>query len=271
MENDAAQVTLEIKDNKGEVVRRYTSQDQFPAPSSKLNIPTYWIRPNKTLGTKAGMQRFLWDLHYTPAANVEPSYPMSAVARYTAPAACSPWVVPGEYALILTIAGPQGDQTLRQTIKVEPDPRVKASAADYAAQFTALQKMAHLRPDLERIDPQLAPLDKEIETIATKTVPGPLATQIDGLRKKLRSFDNDDPRRRNQPLELDVLQKLKDLFSTIEKVDGTPPKALQEAVDEIAKKGQAITEQWSAIRNQDLPELNRQLAAAGQPQIKLPD
>ena len=84
-----------------------------------------------------------------------------------------------------------------------------------------------------------------------------------------RLFD-DDPRRRNQPIELGELQKLKAVFSAIEVVDATPPKALEEAVDELIKKGQAIEQEWKEVREKDLPQLNRQLSAAGQPVIKIP-
>src|ERR1700716_1934898 len=43
--NVAGPATLEIKDGKGNVVRRYASNDPIPPPDPKLKIPRYWIRP----------------------------------------------------------------------------------------------------------------------------------------------------------------------------------------------------------------------------------
>src|SRR5262249_50309720 len=58
-------VTIEIKDSKGTSVRKYSSADvpQKYDPK-KLRIPEYWIRPLQSVSSKAGMHRFLWDMHY---------------------------------------------------------------------------------------------------------------------------------------------------------------------------------------------------------------
>jgi hypothetical protein len=62
-------VTIEIKDGKGQLVRKYSSTDAPVEPNPKrLRIPSYWIRPLQSVSTKAGMHRFLWDpaLHTGP-------------------------------------------------------------------------------------------------------------------------------------------------------------------------------------------------------------
>ena len=79
-------VTIEIKDGKGQLVRKYSSTDTPVEPNPKrLRIPSYWIRPLQSVSAKAGMHRFLWDLHYTPIAGVEPEFPMQATYRNTPP------------------------------------------------------------------------------------------------------------------------------------------------------------------------------------------
>src|SRR5205807_9042607 len=68
--NTSGAVVLEILDPSGEVIRRYSSEDKPPAVDpDTLNIPTYWIRKRESLSTAAGMHRWVWDLHPTPAAN----------------------------------------------------------------------------------------------------------------------------------------------------------------------------------------------------------
>src|SRR5206468_7755577 len=51
-------VTIEIKDSKGELVRKYSSSDVPTEPNPKrLKIPKYWIRPAQSVVTKAGIHR----------------------------------------------------------------------------------------------------------------------------------------------------------------------------------------------------------------------
>ncbi|HJX81655.1 MAG TPA: hypothetical protein VJ248_06460, partial [Candidatus Udaeobacter sp.] len=80
-------VTIEINDAKGQSVRKYSSADvPVEANPKRLKIPIYWIRPLQSFSTKAGLHRFLWDMHYTPVPDVEPEFPISATYRNTAPA-----------------------------------------------------------------------------------------------------------------------------------------------------------------------------------------
>src|SRR5204863_3521805 len=69
------QVTIEIKDSTGATVRTYSSDDvPEKYDPKKLRIPEYWIRPAQSVSTKAGMHRFVWDLHHPPVPEVEPEY-----------------------------------------------------------------------------------------------------------------------------------------------------------------------------------------------------
>src|SRR5437868_6302272 len=149
-------VTIEIKDARGQSVRKYSSSD---APqkhdSKKLRIPEYWIRPLQKVATTAGVHRFLWDMHYTPVPNVEPEYPMAAIYENTAPAATSPWVAPGDYTVVLTVDG----KSYNQPINLQIDPRVKASAADLQEQFDVSWQLYQLRL-------KLAPIGEKFTDIA---------------------------------------------------------------------------------------------------------
>jgi len=126
----AAQVTLEIQDGKGAVVRRWSADDPIPPPDPALKIPRYWVRPPEVLQRNSGMHRIVWDLHEQPLP--EPiDYPISAVPHRTAPAATSPWVMPGTYTVVLTIDGAK--QTKKLVVKM--DPRVKTPVRDLARQY----------------------------------------------------------------------------------------------------------------------------------------
>jgi photosystem II stability/assembly factor-like uncharacterized protein len=115
----AANISLEIVDAKGMVVRKYSSNDTlYKIPD--VNIPHYWIRPQPILSANAGSHRFMWDMHYQPL-NVPPSYPIAAIYMNTAPDATSPWVMPGKYEAHLIVDG----KKYVQSFEVKMDPRIK--------------------------------------------------------------------------------------------------------------------------------------------------
>ncbi|MFL6526824.1 MAG: WD40/YVTN/BNR-like repeat-containing protein, partial [Chthoniobacterales bacterium] len=125
-------VTLEIKDEKGNVVRRYASNDPPPkVDETKLKIPTYWIRPPQPLSTARGMHRFLWDMHWAPLPDVDPEFPMNAIIRNTPPEPTGPWARPASYSIALNVNG----KSYTQPLTLKMDPRLQASQADLAEQF----------------------------------------------------------------------------------------------------------------------------------------
>src|SRR5207248_1700207 len=146
-------VTIEVKDRKGQSVRKYSSADApIEVNPKRLKIPSYWIRPPQSISTKAGMHRFLWDMHYTPVPHVEPEFPISATFRKTAPTATSPWATPGDYTVTLTVDA----KTFSQALSVAMDPRVKASGADIQEQFDFSWQLYQLRL-------KLAPIGKKFD------------------------------------------------------------------------------------------------------------
>ncbi len=128
LNGNAKNVSLEIQDAKGNIVRKYSNTDtMYKIPD--VNIPLYWIRPQQILSSEKGSHRFLWDMRYTPL-NVPPSYPISAVYKNTAPSETSPWVMPGTYIAKLTAEG----KAYTQSFTVKMDPRVKTSVKDLQQQ-----------------------------------------------------------------------------------------------------------------------------------------
>ena len=125
---NANQVSLTITDAKGNLVRKFSSNDTLQNLSGGY-IPEYWIRPQQKLSNEKGAHRFVWDLHYTPL-NVPASLPMSATYMNTPATPTSPWVMPGNYTVKLTVDG----KTYSQILTVVMDPRVKTSLKDLQLQ-----------------------------------------------------------------------------------------------------------------------------------------
>ena len=167
LNNNVANVQLEILDNKGKVIRKYSSDDTlYKIPAN--TVPPYWIRPQQLLSTSAGAHRFTWDMHYQPL-NLPATYPISATYMNTAPDPTSPWVLPGTYKAWLTVNG----KLYQQSFTVKMDPRVKTSSKDLTLQHdlsvTCYNYMKKCMEDLKLLTDkdQLAEARKYLNTFSS--------------------------------------------------------------------------------------------------------
>lgn len=264
-ESASVPVTLEIRDSGGQVVRRYSSADHVPPLDPTLNIPAYWVRPPQTLSTEAGTHRFLWDMHYQPVPGIKPDYPIAAVYRNTAPDITAPWVMPGQYTVVLTVNG----KPYTQPLNVKMDPRVKTSTAELSRQFELSKQLYDEWLQLEPINERLDSLGTELTSLRARAGEGTVAAQIDALNKKLEELAGSANRRPGAPLNLAVLAKLQTLFGVLQEVDAAPTAQVAAAVSDVQSESGSLLERWRAIELQDIPALNNQLQAAGLPKIEM--
>jgi len=259
-------VSIEIKDSKGQSVRKYSSTD---APAKydpkKLRIPEYWIRPLQSVSTKAGMHRFLWDMHYDPVPNVEPEYPMTATYRNTAPASTSPWVAPGSYTVVLTADG----KSFNQPITVQIDPRVKASAGDLQEQFDVSWQLYQLRLQLAPIGEKFSDIADQLTKLKARAAERPDVTEkLEAFGQILMKFGPPHPRP-GAPPSFFVLESTTRLFDETQAADAAPTAAVKAAAADVQTKVGTAMELWKKLLEVDLPALNQQLTGAGFDQIKL--
>jgi hypothetical protein len=265
--NDATgPVTIEIKDNKGASVRKYSSTDAPVKPDPKrLRIPAYWIRPPQLLSTKAGMHRFLWNMHYTPVPNVQPEFPMSATYHNTAPTPTSPWVAPGDYTVVLTVDG----KNFTQPLTVQMDPRVKTSAADLQAQFDLSWQLYQLRLTLAPIGKKFDEINEQLTKLKARAAERPDVTEkLEAFVQTLTQFGPPHPHP-GAPPSLFVLESTERLFKEIQGADAAPTAAVKAAVADVEKKVEPLMQAWRKLLDSDLPVLNQQLKQAGFPEMKL--
>jgi len=258
-------VTIEIKDGKGQSVRKYSSADApIEANPKRLKIPSYWIRPPQSVSTRAGMHRFLWDMHHAPVPGVEPEFPISATYRNTAPAATSPWAAPGDYAVRFTVDG----KTFSQRLAVAMDPRVKTPAADLQEQFDLAWKLYQLRLKLAPIGKKFDDIAEQLTKLKAKAAERPDITQkLEAFAQTLMKFGPPHPRP-SAPPSLFVLESTTRLFNDIEGADTAPTGAVKAAVADLDTKVGPMMDAWQKLLESGLPALNQQLKQAGFPEIK---
>src|SRR6185312_4242557 len=119
-------ITLDVLDSKGELVRRFRSDDPPDISAEELArelIPQYWIAMPRALPKTAGMHRWVWDLRYPAPTSTTRGFPISAVPHATPRQPLGPTAVPGTYLIRLVVDG----HRLEQTLTLRPDPRVHVS------------------------------------------------------------------------------------------------------------------------------------------------
>ena len=109
-------VVLEVLNSGGTVVRRYASTDAVtPIDPNTLVTNAVWQRPQESLGTSAGLHRFVWDFRpQPPAGGGRGGRGGGGGGRGGAPP-----VSPASYSVRLTVNG----QTYTQPLVVKADPR----------------------------------------------------------------------------------------------------------------------------------------------------
>jgi photosystem II stability/assembly factor-like uncharacterized protein len=127
-------VVLSIFDARDELVRSYSSADPTPMadPATMRTAPQWFVR-RASLSTEPGMHRFVWSLHYPPAA--------AALATD----ADGVWAPPGRYRVELSVSASVNGATQSEPLVVEPDPRVSLGSEAYAEQFSLARRIDAVR------------------------------------------------------------------------------------------------------------------------------
>lgn len=223
---DAGDVMLDIYDAGGKLVRHYSSRDTMYA-IPKSNIPEYWIRPQNILSGTAGAHRFVWDMHYAPL-NVPPDYPISAIYENTAPSYTSPWVMPGEYLVKLTVNGIVHFHT--QPLLIRMDPRVKTSRV-------ALQQQHDLSYTCYA----------DIQKCMT------VGSQLDGIVKALEKGGGEDLSKRAATLRGkfgSVNRLLHHVFGNLQAADVAPTTQIVAAGKDAIAAFNEAWKQWETLRKE---------------------
>jgi len=265
-------VSLEVTDSSGAVVRRFSSADKPPHVEDKeLNVPTYWIRPERTVSSEAGMHRFVWDAHYPPPDSLEHEYPISAIYRDTPRYPLGPAVLPGTNTVKLTVDG----VSFTEPLTIRMDPRVKETVGNLQAQFdleikitgamqrdfAALTQVRNLRARLKEL---LQPGGHNVQFALTDL--DKRVAEVEGAEGGYGASFLNGPSGRGL---VRLNQGLNNLLGVADSADAAPTTQAVAMFDDVAK---ALDEQlagWAEIQKKDLPALNAALKQAGIPQIDL--
>ena len=269
-------VTLEILGEKGRVIRKFSSDDPTPPVADVQNWPSYWFRPAQALSTKAGLQRWAWDLHFAPPAGAGCSLPISATPHNTKCEPEGPWVAPGRYTVKLTAGG----NSYTQTFTVRMDPRVKTPVVALQQQYVLSLALYDAQYESAAMAAQARSM--RVQLADRKTKANAVAAQIDALDKKLADLAGPDQgggRGRGgggggggrggrggapAPDSFGSIQgELNGPFGALQGADATPTTQVVAAANDRLAVFAALKGKWDAVVKTDLPALNAKLKAAG--------
>jgi photosystem II stability/assembly factor-like uncharacterized protein len=259
------QITLEILDASGKLVRKYSSKKS--AAGASPDEEEFGVsRPGQELPVEVGLNRFVWDLQYDAPTTVP-----GAVGWGGRPE--GPLVAPGTYQIKFTVAG----KTSTASIELTKDPRVSASQADLEKQQEfALRISGRVSAGNEAVN-QIRSVRSQLDALKKRLSADPSAKpileSIDALNKKMdaveekiiqpKSKSGEDPL--NFPIQ--VANQLADLQETVESADSAPTAASFTVFDELNSRLEAQLAAWHEIQSKDLAALNAAIQKANIPAI----
>ena len=264
------EVKIEILDATGNVIRDYSS--------AKLDVPEEPLdpddkKPEKQIKAEAGLNRFVWDLHYANANRVPNYY----LWEYN-DGSKGPIALPGKYQVRLTAEGKS--QTAPLELKL--DPRVKISQADLEKQFKlqmdvrdqlnrvydAVNQIQDVREQVEGLKKRLGPGDS---SKALVDAAGALDIKLVAVRDPLINLKisaNEDSLAYVPGLDtrLAFLSISVAGFS-----DAAPTESQYQIFERLKKQTDELLAHWDQVRTADIAAFQKLAADQGIHAIHVPD
>ena len=275
-------VTIEIVDEAGKLIRRFSSNDKPEEINPKeINVPMYWVRPSRVPSATAGTHRFVWDLTYPAPDLLSRDFPISAIYHDTPLYPEGATVLPGKYQVKLTV----GSHVYTQELEIRLDPRVKTSPEDLRRQFDLDRKIADaLHRDFEALQ-QIRSLRAQIKWLQRGKNANSAAssTALDGAAKiaadletKAAAIEGSEggygSRFMSTPEGRSLARLNGGLGTMLGQLDTADAAPTTQELEMFGEVNKALDEQlaaWDQLKTKDVPQLNEELKKAGQPPIDL--
>ena len=247
--DSATAVTLEVLDSAGTLIRSWTTRPPRDADSL---VVTRVQRDS----LRAGMNRFIWNMRYPDAAGFQNL--IMWAGRVTGPLA-----PPGRYQVRLTV----GERSTTRAFRYVPDPRVRTSAADYAAQFDFLvrvrDRLSEANRAVVRIRDLKTQLDQVTQRAAGQSGEQAIRAQADTLRRRLSAVEEEIYQVRNRssqdplnyPIKLN--NRIAALAGVAASADARPTDQAVEVFGILSGLLQAQLDRLEQIVQTDVPAFNQ--------------
>ena len=248
-------IKIEILDSAGKVIRTYPPKHPAGEDSSEEG---FGRQRDSGIPTKAGINRFVWDLRYEGATRIANSPLWGGSTE-------GPLALPGKYQVRLTVNG----TTQTKAFEIVPDPRVQVSQEDLKKQFDlmqailgkvtqvheAIQQMRDVRSQITALNKRLTQQKfAEAKVIADAgAVLDKKMTPVEESLIQTKAKSGQDVL--NYPIRLNNL--LVALGGVVSSADAAPTKQDYDLFNELSKQADEQLSKWNEIVKTDLVAFNQ--------------
>jgi photosystem II stability/assembly factor-like uncharacterized protein len=241
-------VTLEILDASGNIIRKYSSEDIPPADTIPQVIADYWIPKFKPLTTNAGLNRFVWNLRYSPPPISDYGYGMSVANLKSVREPEGPLALPGKYEVRLSYDG----HIYSQPLEIVMDPRVKVMS-------TALKDQLELAVELWNTISDANSLHSDLDAIKGQLMK---ILHIGGVDSRIRRNADSLVVLISKVNNSSIIDEMSGLEEDIMRADREPTEEMKEAYHSLKEKFFIAENEWMKIGITEVAELNGELEKA---------
>ena len=250
-------VTLEIRDSRGGLVRRFSSADRPTPPAEPPQIAVEWLPRVEPPTRNVGHNRFVWDLRYPPPPAARYGYSIAAIAgQGTVAEPQGPLVLPGAYEVRLGVGG----QTYTRSLRIELDPRVHVADSGLVAQlrlgldiWNAMAGQHALAGSLRSARDQISALAARSLDRATRASLTALEGEVDSLARVADGAGD----------------ALAGLETAVESADREPTEQARAVFVAQRERVGAALRRWQQLSTAELPALNARLGRQRAPAVHI--
>ncbi len=248
---DVDKVTIEVLDPAGKVVQTFVSLPAGKKPEPDENVDHRdEVKPPTT---KAGLNRFTWNLRYPGP------YGFKGMILWGASAKQGPTAMPGMYQVRLTAAG----MTQTRPLEVKKDPRVNVADADLEKQFDLALRIRNQVSDADRMVSQIRTVREQLNSRVKDNpdLEAPAATLLANLTTieetlyQVQNRSDQDPL--NFPIRLN--NYLAALGRSVMSGDAAPTAQAYQVEDDLTARLAVQQQAFDEAMRVGLAPLNKQL------------
>ena len=253
----ADKVTIEILDGSNKMIQTFNSTPPGKKPAAEADAGDFRGRPPAAPGTKEGINRFTWDMHY-PSPYAFPQMVLWSAAR------SGPTAVPGVYHVRLTANG----VTETRDLELDKDPRVAGlTQEDLQKQFDLGLKISNQMAQANTIVSEIRQVRNQVNDRLKGSSDADLKSESDALLAKMKSIEETlyqvQNRSGQDPLNFPIRLNnyIGALLRSVESGDAAPTAQAYVVEGELTERLDAQQKAFDDVVANDLKKLNTTLAA----------
>ena len=250
-------VTVEIRDARGGVVRRFSSEDRATPPAQPVQFADDWLPRLDPPTRNVGLNRFVWDLRYPPPPAGRYSYSIAAIAgQGTVAEPQGPLVLPGVYEVRLGV----GEQTYTRPLRVDLDPRVHVTDSALVAQLRLGLDIWNAIAEQHALAGSLGSARDQIRALADRSLDRATRTSLTVLEQLADSLARASG---------GAGEELAGLETVVESADREPTQQARAVFAAQRERVAVALRRWQQVLTTELPALNTRLGGQRAPTLQL--